>query len=220
MAEAIAKKLLCEKFKDSNIEVISAGTAALEGSPASPQAVEVMKKKGIELLEHRAKRVTPELIEKADLILTMTQGHKRQILAAAPWAWGKVFTLKEYILDKLDGVSPDYLEVKALLEEKEGEFFKKYGRKMEELRKQHRELEMRMRLIEREMMELEREYAEFTRPEREKLHSLSRGANILDISDPFGQSVDEYDILSLELEEYVRQAIEKFLAEKRDGGNS
>jgi len=216
MAEAIAKKLLSEEFGESNVEVISAGTAALEGSPASPQAVEVMKKKGIDLLGHRAKRVTPELIEKADLVLTMTEGHKRQILAMVPSAWGKVFTLKEYVLDKLGCASPEYLEVKAILEEKEKEFFKKYGREMEELRRQYRELEMRLRTIEREMLELEREYAEFTRPEREKLYSLSRGANILDISDPFGQSIDEYEILSLEMEEYIKHALEKFLAEKRD----
>jgi len=219
MAEAIAKKLLREEFKDCDIEVISAGTAALEGSPASPQAVEALKKKGIELLEHRAKQVTPELVEKADLILTMTEGHKRQILAAAPWAWGKIFTLKEYILDKLDIISPEYLETKSLLEEKEREFFKKYGRKMEELRQRHRELGIKMREIENEMMELERMYGELTNPLREELHELSKGANILDITDPYGGSVDEYEILYLELEEYVQQAIEKFLAEKREEGN-
>jgi protein-tyrosine-phosphatase len=37
------------------------------------------------------------MLEKADLILTMTQGHKDAILSVRPAIWTKIHTLNEYV---------------------------------------------------------------------------------------------------------------------------
>ncbi|GAB7387883.1 protein arginine phosphatase PrpB [Bacillaceae bacterium] len=99
MAEALLRKLLQEKGLPG--EVKSAGVAALEGLPASPQAVEVLKQKGIELA-HRSQPLTDELVRWADLIFTMTESHKRMVHGMQEEAKEKTFTLKEYV----DGEPP------------------------------------------------------------------------------------------------------------------
>jgi len=58
-----------------DIEVGSAGTGAWEGAPASEGSYLVSLEQGIDLSGHRARMLTPELIEQADLILTMSRGH-------------------------------------------------------------------------------------------------------------------------------------------------
>lgn len=100
MAEAIAFKLISEnKEKYRDLWIASAGTHATEGIPATEQAIIVGGEAGIDLQGHRTRVITPELIEAADIILTMTNSHKQQILRLAPEAQGKVFILKEYSTD-------------------------------------------------------------------------------------------------------------------------
>ena len=91
IAAALFNKIALEKDLDGRIE--SAGIFAMDGAPASAGAHHAMKKYGIDLEEHRAKSITPELLKQCDLVLTMTEGHKAQLL---PYAEGKVFTLLEY----------------------------------------------------------------------------------------------------------------------------
>ena len=100
MSEALFKHILKNKkdeFKD--IEIMSAGICAWEGDKASPGAVEVLKEKGIDVMEHSSRPLVPELIDKADLVLTMTLNHKRAVLYMCPEAKKKVYTLKEYVLN-------------------------------------------------------------------------------------------------------------------------
>lgn len=92
MAAALFNKIAVEKKLDVRIE--SAGLFALDGEPASNEAVIVMKKYDIDLLGHHAQSINTELIEKSDLILTMTKAHK---IVLEPSAQGKTFTLSEYI---------------------------------------------------------------------------------------------------------------------------
>ena len=66
---------LCEE-NDLNVNIESAGIFAQEGSPATPEAVEALKKYDIDISSHRAQPITQELIDKSDLILTMTEAHK------------------------------------------------------------------------------------------------------------------------------------------------
>lgn len=98
MAEALFKNLL--KKKDmalENINIISAGTCAWEGYGASPQAIDVLKEKDIDISSHRSTPLTPKLIKDSDLILTMTYNHKLAVLHMCPKAKEKVYTLKEYV---------------------------------------------------------------------------------------------------------------------------
>lgn len=110
MAEAIAKKKIKEMNPNGDggekIKVMSAGTGAFPGSPASPQAVEVLKRKDIDLSDHKSQRISPDMLDKADFIFTMTVIQKQQVLFMNPAAKGKTFTLKEFAYpDSLDDLN-------------------------------------------------------------------------------------------------------------------
>ncbi|WP_053954746.1 low molecular weight protein arginine phosphatase [Inediibacterium massiliense] len=103
MAQALFTKIL-EEENVKDVEVISAGTSAFSGQGASFGAIEAMKEKGICLQNHQATLLTKELIEDSDLILTMTQNHKMQVLYMMPKASDKTYTLKEYAEDRKERI--------------------------------------------------------------------------------------------------------------------
>lgn len=105
MAGALARKMLEEKGGE-DIQISSAGIAAFSGEPASREAVEVMAELGISLHEHRAALLTPEDIREADLVLTMTSGHREYIKRLVPHSQGKIFTLADYAGDSKDIPDP------------------------------------------------------------------------------------------------------------------
>ncbi|NIR16829.1 hypothetical protein GWO13_00390, partial [Candidatus Bathyarchaeota archaeon] len=73
----------------------SAGLNAF-GGPPTPEAIETMREEGIDISGFRSRQLTEELIEEADLILTMKKHYKDDILSRRPEAKHKVFTLKEF----------------------------------------------------------------------------------------------------------------------------
>lgn len=59
----------------TNITVASAGTAALSGYAATREAVLVVEENGLNLDDHRARQLTPELIAATDLVVGMKHEH-------------------------------------------------------------------------------------------------------------------------------------------------
>ena len=59
----------------SRVEVKSAGVTATSGGEASPGALRIAKRHGIDLTPHRSTQLSVELVQWADLILTMSEGH-------------------------------------------------------------------------------------------------------------------------------------------------
>lgn len=74
MAEGIAKKVFAGEGLD--YEVSSAGTLDLGGAPASEYAVEVCRRHGIDISDHRSRQLTRQMAQDADLILVMENYHK------------------------------------------------------------------------------------------------------------------------------------------------
>ncbi|HHT51275.1 MAG TPA: low molecular weight protein arginine phosphatase [Eubacteriaceae bacterium] len=101
MAAGILKDLI-EKSPpgDNSIEVKSAGLMVFEKGPAHPNAIKVTKDKGIDISDHTSQQLTLELMERADLILTMTQSHRDQIIIVEPKYKDKVYTLLEFIQEE------------------------------------------------------------------------------------------------------------------------
>jgi protein-tyrosine phosphatase len=93
MAEAIMRRLLEERGV-GEINVVSAGTGAFEGAPASEGAYLVALEHGLDLSAHRARRLSPELVTAADLILTMSAHHRDRVIDLG--GAGKVFLLGAY----------------------------------------------------------------------------------------------------------------------------
>jgi len=122
MAEAILRALVAERGL-SDIVVSSAGTGAWDGAPASEGAYLVAIEKGLDLSAHRARLLTPEVAESADLILTMSRSHRQHALGVAPDE--KVHMLGEYaglsgeaaeVPDPFGGDISDYRETYHRLE--------------------------------------------------------------------------------------------------------
>lgn len=93
MAEGMMRKMAKERGLD--IAVRSAGVAAAPGVPISRHAEAVLKEQGI-ADRFLSTPLHAELVEWSDLILSLTEGHKRQILYSFPEAADKIYTLKEY----------------------------------------------------------------------------------------------------------------------------
>ena len=93
MAEALLRRLV-EQRGLGDVEVASAGTGAWNGAPASEGAYLVALEHGVDLSAHRARLLTPELAEAADVILTMSRSHRQRVLGLAPEE--KVHVLGEY----------------------------------------------------------------------------------------------------------------------------
>ncbi len=97
MAAALAKDILQQMNTGAQeIEIASAGTTALPGMPAAENAIKVLSSMGIDLKGHSASLLTQEDVQGADLILTMTGMHRRQVRSMVPECESKIFTLAEY----------------------------------------------------------------------------------------------------------------------------
>jgi len=95
LAEGFLKKLL-ERDSLRGIEIGSAGLTALPGSPASFHSLRVALENSVSLEEHRARLVTAELIDQADLILVMEPGHRQQLVDRHPQASDKIYLLRHF----------------------------------------------------------------------------------------------------------------------------
>lgn len=95
MAKVIAEDVF--KKQGLEIEVHSAGINVLSLSNASQNAMEVARKRNLDLSEHLSQQAAEIDYDGADLILTMTEGHKRYLLESAPHIGDKVFSLIDYV---------------------------------------------------------------------------------------------------------------------------
>ncbi|MEW5860022.1 MAG: low molecular weight protein arginine phosphatase [Cyanobacteriota bacterium] len=100
MAKALFQKKIRElRQRQENlaeIEVRSAGLYKFKGIPVSPHALTVLAEYGIQY-DCEPQGLKPELIEWADLVLTMTKFHKYVAIAMYPETIDKTFTLKEFV---------------------------------------------------------------------------------------------------------------------------
>lgn len=83
MAEALARHAWNEMKKDGDPEIrfSSAGTGAFAGDEASTGAVLAMKARGIDISRHRSRPATRAAVLDADIVLTMTENHRRALLS-------------------------------------------------------------------------------------------------------------------------------------------
>jgi tRNA threonylcarbamoyl adenosine modification protein (Sua5/YciO/YrdC/YwlC family) len=79
-----------EEMESHGHRVISAGTAALPGGPASPSAIDAIREHGARLEGHVAQPVTVTMVEEADIVYVMTESHLR--------------TLREWVPDSADKI--------------------------------------------------------------------------------------------------------------------
>ncbi|MFH1905528.1 MAG: low molecular weight protein arginine phosphatase [bacterium] len=98
MAEGLLKKMLSEKGVEeySKYKIISAGTHTVEGFPPVHMTQKVMNEQDIDVSSYKSNKLTKETVNKADLVLVMTQKHKDEILRIYQEKTKKIFLLKEF----------------------------------------------------------------------------------------------------------------------------
>lgn len=96
MAEALFRQKLQELRHSGEIEVRSAGLHKFKGTSVSPRAISVLAEYGIQF-DRQPQGLNLELLEWADLVLTMTRFHKYMAIAVYPAIGNKIFTLKEFV---------------------------------------------------------------------------------------------------------------------------
>ena len=96
MAEALLNHYLDREGLAGEYYASSAGTGAFPGMPASHNAVQALKSIGVDLSRHSSSILDDDLIDSADLILTMTSSHKKRLLQLRPDAEFKTYILAEY----------------------------------------------------------------------------------------------------------------------------
>jgi protein-tyrosine-phosphatase len=121
MAASLLERTL-EQSGLRDIEVLSAGIGAWEGAPASEGAYLVMLEDGLDLSAHRARLLTPELIESADLILTMSRSHLGRVRELGAGS-------RAHLLGEFAGRAGDRAEIKD-----------PFGAELEQYRETYREL--------------------------------------------------------------------------------
>jgi protein-tyrosine-phosphatase len=89
-------RLAMQARPDLDIRAISsAGTIAMDGAPATREAVAAAGERGVDIARHAARRLTDPMITGADLLLCMAAEHREEIEERVPAARDRTFTLKE-----------------------------------------------------------------------------------------------------------------------------
>ncbi len=97
MAQKLFEKMWREYGKPGfQIQTASAGVAANPGDPISSQAEQLLQEEGIDNVEHRSCQVGREEVNRADLVMVMTEQHRHQLLQRFPAAGDKVWVMSEF----------------------------------------------------------------------------------------------------------------------------
>lgn len=85
-----------DELAPGRFQVSSAGTSGLSGDPVTEETAKVAAEAEIDFTGFRARRLVPEHIDGADLVLTMARDHRSAVVVMAPSALGRTFTLREF----------------------------------------------------------------------------------------------------------------------------
>lgn len=94
MAAAVLNRMLEQQGLSETYMAASAGVAAFDGQPATPNAVEAAKGEGLDLSGHKARRITLDALDEACLVFVMSEEHKRLLASALPDSAGKIIVMQ------------------------------------------------------------------------------------------------------------------------------
>ena len=103
----VAERLLqagLDQVLPGGFEVASAGTRAMVGDPIQPLSADIVRTFGGDPEGFAARQLTPTILRGVDLVLTMTSGHRGEVLQLDASLLKRTFTIREFarMLDVLD----------------------------------------------------------------------------------------------------------------------
>lgn len=94
----MAAALLSDHLREAGVEATVGSAGLLEGgAPATAHGVAVMEARGLDTSAHCSRRLAPEILARADLVVAMERQHVREVALVCPPAWPRAFTLKELV---------------------------------------------------------------------------------------------------------------------------
>ncbi|UZX04369.1 low molecular weight phosphatase family protein [Arthrobacter sp. CDRTa11] len=107
----VAERLLqagLDQVLPGGFVVASAGTRAMVGDPMQPPSADIVRTFGGNPQEFAARQLTGKILRGVDLVLTMTSGHRGEVLQLDASLLKRTFTIREFarMLDVLDERDP------------------------------------------------------------------------------------------------------------------
>jgi protein-tyrosine-phosphatase len=96
MTMAMMQAMFQQRLGPGSVIVRSLGFGP-EGLRSIPDAVDAMRKRGLDISAHRSRQVTKEAAESADLLLTSERDHVIKIAALSPVAYRQSMTMPEFV---------------------------------------------------------------------------------------------------------------------------
>lgn len=121
MAERLLQAGL-DQVVPGGFQVASAGTRALVGEPMQPISADIVRTFGGNPDGFAARQLTPKVLRGVDLVLTMTSGHRGEVLQLDASLLKRTFTIREFarMLDVLDGRAAETDSRPAAVEPSQG----------------------------------------------------------------------------------------------------
>ena len=95
MAERLLQAGL-DQVVPGGFQVSSAGTRALVGEPMQPISADIVRTFGGDPEGFAARQLTPRILRGVDLVLTMTSGHRGEVLQLDASLLKRTFTIREF----------------------------------------------------------------------------------------------------------------------------
>jgi len=97
-------------------QALSAGISTVDGAPASVGARRAMQRRGLSLEQHRSRQLTRPLLQKADLVIGMSENHIAVLRAMFPDLRVQTLAFSPPIADPYGGGDREYEQAAAALE--------------------------------------------------------------------------------------------------------
>ena len=98
MAAALFGRLPLVSGDDAPEDVSVASAGLLPGGTRHlREVVTVMAEQDLDLSAHCSVQISPELVAASDIVLAMARRHAREVVLLDPGAWGRTFTVKEFV---------------------------------------------------------------------------------------------------------------------------
>lgn len=116
MAAGILNHELSKRGLASEFLVESAGIWGVSDLPVVPEVMKIMNERGIDVSHHRSRIITEEIIDEADLILTMERSHKEAIFAEFPGRQLNLYLISELVGKKFNIEDPINKSINVFVE--------------------------------------------------------------------------------------------------------
>lgn len=93
----MAEVLLRERLANTNLNIESAGLAAMRGAPIDPRAEASLQRHGLTGASHVGRQANKQMLQQSDLVLAMEQRQVAAVLALCPTLRGRVLMLSHWV---------------------------------------------------------------------------------------------------------------------------